>query len=53
MKRTLKAKDGFIYTNGSAYGRTVKLGVNSRAEDWYEITEMEYEQILRKQEEQE
>ena len=50
MNRILKAKKGFVYTNGSAYGHTIKLGGCDKAENWHEITEAEYEEILKEQE---
>ena len=53
MRKTLIAKEGFVYTNGNAYAKILDLAEGDKAENWYEITEMEYEEILRKQEEQE
>lgn len=51
MNRILKAKKGFVYTNGSAYGHTIKLGGCDKVENWYEITEEEYKKIIKEQEE--
>ena len=42
----LNAKEGMIFTNGEAYGKTVDLGVNDKPENWYEITEEEYNKIM-------
>ena len=42
----LTASEGFVLTNGRAYGRTVYLGKNDRAENWYEITKEQYDAIL-------
>ena len=42
----LTAAEGFVLTNGRAYGRTVYLGKNDRAENWYEITKERYEAVL-------
>lgn len=39
----LNAHEGMILTNGEAYGKTVDLGVNDKPENWYEITEDEYQ----------
>lgn len=39
----LVATEGMILTNGEAYGRIVHLAVGSSPDDWYEITEAEYE----------
>lgn len=50
-KKVLNASKGKIYTNGKAYGHTIELGVYDKADNWYEITESEYKQILAEQEE--
>ena len=42
----LKAKDGYVYTNGEAYGKEIYLGVNDKPENWHEITEEQYDKIL-------
>lgn len=39
-----------VLTNGYAYGKEVYLGVNDKPENWYEITEEEYNKILKQQE---
>lgn len=41
----LVAAEGMILTNGEAYGKEVYLGKNDKPENWYEITEEEYEAI--------
>ena len=46
MHNVLVAKDGFIYTNGETYAYTIRLGVNDSADNWYEITEAEYEKRM-------
>lgn len=47
MKRTkMNAKYGMFLTNGEAYGKVVYLGVNDKPENWYEITEEEYQKTL-------
>ena len=46
MERTkLTASDGMWLTNGVAYGKIVYLGVNDSPENWYEITEEEYQRV--------
>lgn len=45
MKNVLKASEGKVLTNGTAYGKTVYLGCTDKAENWYEITQEEYEKI--------
>ena len=46
----LVAKEGYIFTNGNAYGYTIELGCGDKAENWREITEEEYEEIMRVEE---
>lgn len=43
--RKLIANEGKILTNGKVYGRIIYLGKNATAENFYEITEEEYEAI--------
>ena len=49
--RKLTASEGFVLTNGEAYGKTVYLGKNDSDENWHEITEEEYAAIVAAQEE--
>ena len=49
---TLIAKDGFYYTNGDSYVKTVILPPGADASVWQEITEAEAQEILNKQEEE-
>lgn len=49
-KRVLTADDGFILTNGAAYGKEVMLGDWDGVENWREITAAEYGKILEEQE---
>lgn len=49
--RKLTASDGMVLTNGEAFGKEIYLGVNDSVENWREITEVEYEEILKQQEE--
>ena len=39
----LRAKNGFLFTDGEVYAKTVYLGVNDKPENWHEITEEEYQ----------
>ena len=53
--RELKADKGMVLTNGETYssvGGSVYLGINDNADNWHEITEAEYKEIVKKQEEQ-
>ena len=47
----LYAEEGKVLTNGSVYGRIIYLAEGESAWDYYEITDAEYEEILKKQEE--
>lgn len=52
--RCIKADEGKVLTNGEAYssvGGEIYLGVNDAVENWHEITEEEYNAILKEQEE--
>ena len=51
MDNVLIARDGYIYTNGDTFAYTIRLGINDSADNWHEITEVEYEEILKQQEE--
>ena len=46
------AKEGMWLTDGETFSKSVYLGNNDSAENWYEITDSEYKEILRKQEEE-
>ena len=51
----LKAGKGMVLTNGDAYssvGGAIFLSINDKPENWYEITEEEYLEILKEQEEE-
>lgn len=48
--RKLTTSEGMMLTNGLAYGKEIYLGVNDDPENWYEITEEAYEEILKQQE---
>ncbi len=45
----LKAKDGYIYTNGTEYGKIIYLANGINPNDYYEITEEEYNAIIEAQ----
>ena len=51
--RTIEVNNGLVLTNGQgACTKKVYLGKYDKPSNWYEITEEEYEEILKKQEEQ-
>ena len=47
----LRATEGYVLTNGESFGKEVFLGVNDSPDNWQEITEEEYAEIMRMQEE--
>ena len=44
--RKLTASEGYVLTNGEAYGKEIYLGIYESAENWHEITDAEYEEIM-------
>lgn len=49
-RKTLTAREGYVYTNGTDYGKIISLAIGINPEDYYEITEEEYTKILEEQE---
>jgi hypothetical protein len=48
-ERILVAREGYRYTNGQEYGFKISLGKDAAEEDWWEITEEEYQQIIQEE----
>ena len=48
--KKLIASEDMMLTNGETYGREIYLGCNDSAENWHEITNEEYENILAEKE---
>ena len=46
----LTADEGMYLTNGETYGKTVILPESASADDWYEITDIEYNRIMESEE---
>ena len=46
MRTSIKAKEGYILTNGEIYGTEIFLAEGMSAEDFREITREEYEEKL-------
>ena len=47
----LKAEEGMILTDGETYGRTVMLAEDRNADEFHEITEEEYNEIIKEEQE--
>lgn len=45
----ITATEGKVLTNGEAYSKEIYLGINDSVENWHEITEDEYNDILIKE----
>ena len=46
----LDAEDGMILTDGEIYGRTIFLGRDREVSEFYEITQEEYNTIMKEEE---
>lgn len=46
------ASEGMWITNGEAYSKEIYLGCNDSIDNWYEITDAEYSDIAKRQEEE-
>ena len=46
----LTASEGMVLTDGENYGKEFFLAEDADASKWYEITDAEYEEILKEQE---
>lgn len=44
----LIASEGYVLTNGDVYGKEVYLGINDSVNNWYEISDTEYTDIMKK-----
>ena len=51
MRKSLIAKDGYVLTNGEIFVKIVDLAEGTSGENWQEITDEEYQKILKEQEE--
>ena len=51
----IKAAENMVLTNGTAYssvGGSIYLGINDNPDNWHEITEEEYNEIQKQNEEE-
>lgn len=49
--RKLTASEGNVLTNGTAFGKSITLGITDDESNWYEITEEEYLEFTKSEEE--
>lgn len=52
MREILVANEGYVYTNGEIYGTKIYLAIGVSKDSFYQITKEEYEEIMKKQEEE-
>lgn len=45
-RKILEADEGYIYTDGEVYGKIIYLALDRNEEDFYQITEKEYDEIV-------
>ena len=50
-RKIIYADEGKVLTNGEIYGKQIFLAEGVNEADFHEISEAEYEEIIRKQEE--
>ena len=50
MAEIMTAKEGYVYFNGETGGKTLILGKNEDADNWYQITEQEFAAFNQSQE---
>lgn len=51
MRRILTASEGKVLTNGEIYGKVIYLAEGVSEDSFYEITEDEYSELMKTQEE--
>lgn len=51
MRKRLIAKEGYVFTDGTIHAKVIDLAEDRSEAEFHEITEAEYEEILKKQEE--
>ena len=52
MEIIIRASQGLWLTDGKNYGKTISLANGASVDDYHEITDAEYEQILEKEAEE-
>ena len=51
IRLVIYADEGKVLTNGETYGRTIYLANGENADNYHEISEAEYQEMLKSQEE--
>ena len=46
------ASEGMWLTNGETYSKEIYLGCNDSIDNWHEITDTEYREIIKRQDEE-
>ena len=46
------ASEGMWLTNGETYSKEIYLGCNDSIDNWHEITDAEYREIIKRQDEE-
>lgn len=50
-QRKIIASEGMVITDGEIYGKEIYLGIHDSPDRYHEITDAEYAEVLRKEEE--
>lgn len=51
IRKVITADEGYVLTNGKTYGRVIFLADGQSAEEFHEITDEAYKEIMKDQEE--
>ena len=49
MRKRIIAKDGYVFTDGTIYAKVIDLAEDRNEAEFHEITEAEYEAIIKKE----
>lgn len=51
MREILRARDGYVYTNGEIYGKLIFLAIGEDKNNYYEITVEEFQKKIEEERE--